>query len=193
MSSINKAMLIGHLGRDPETRYLTNGDAVTNFSIATTDRWKDKTSGEAKETTEWHRIVTFGKLAEIAGEYLKKGSHVFIEGKIQTRKYEDKEGIERYVTEIRANELKFLSRAPGGDDADERSTPSRPQQERKPAGKPPAKTASKTTGFEDMPDDLPFLFIECAFMMEPRKLSKVRSVRRGEETVPYLRPMEGPC
>lgn len=156
MSTINKATIIGHLGRDPETRYLPSGEAVTNFSVATTERWKDKTSNEQQERTEWHRITAFGKLAEIAGQYLKKGSHVYLEGKIQTRKYQDKEGVDRYVTEIRCHELKFLSKAPtGGEEGAGESTPSKPQQQ-KPAAKPAAKTAPKTTGFEDMPDDIPF-------------------------------------
>lgn len=153
MSTINKAIIVGYCGRDPETRYLPNGDAVTNFTVATTERWKDKASGEQQERTEWHRINCFGKLAEIAGQYLKKGSHVYAEGKIQTRKYQDKDGVDRYVTEIRCNELKFLSKAPEADAGG--STPSKPQQQ-KPAAKPAAKTAPKTTGFEDMPDDIPF-------------------------------------
>jgi len=112
---LNQAQIIGHLGRDPETRYLPSGDAVTNFSIATTEKWRDKNTGEQKEATEWHRINTFGKLAEIAGQYLKKGSLVFIQGKIVTRKWQDKDGIERYSTEIRADSMKMLGGRPEGD------------------------------------------------------------------------------
>jgi len=100
MASVNKVILIGNLGKDPETRYLPSGEAVTSFSIATSETWKDKTSGEKKEATEWHRISAFGKLAEICGEYLRKGSQVYIEGALRTRKWQDKEGQDRYTTEI---------------------------------------------------------------------------------------------
>lgn len=108
MASLNKAIIIGNLGRDPETRYLADGSAVTNFSVATTETWKDKASGEKKEATEWHRINTFGKLAEICAQYLKKGSMVYIEGKINTRKWKDKEGNDKYTTEIRADQMTML-------------------------------------------------------------------------------------
>jgi len=105
---MNKVMLIGNLGKDPETRYTPSGTAVTNFNVATTEKWKDRESGEKKEKTEWHRIVCFGKLAEIAGEYLSKGSKVFIEGRLQTRDWEDKDGIKRYTTETIMNNLIML-------------------------------------------------------------------------------------
>ena len=108
MASVNKVIIVGNLGRDPETRYLPSGEAVTNISIATTDTWKDKASGEKKEATEWHRVAFFGRLAEIAGEYLKKGSQVYIEGRLETRKWTDKEGKERYTTEIRADRMQML-------------------------------------------------------------------------------------
>jgi single-strand DNA-binding protein len=108
MASLNKVILIGHLGKDPESRYLNDGGAVTNFSIATTETWKDKNSGEKKEATEWHRINAFGKLAEICGKYLKKGQLVYLEGKITTRKWQDKEGNDRYSTEIRAEQMTML-------------------------------------------------------------------------------------
>lgn len=108
MSSLNKAMIIGHLGRDPETRYAASGDAITNITIATSEQWKDKQTGEKKEATEWHRVVFYRKLAEIAGQYLKKGSLVYVEGKIQTRKWTDKEGVERYSTEIVADSMQML-------------------------------------------------------------------------------------
>ena len=107
MSSVNKVLLIGNLGQDPEVKFLPNGNAVCNFSIATTEKWKRK-DGSDNEKTEWHRIVIFGKLAEIAGQYLKKGKQVYIEGKIQTRQWEDKDGNKRYTTEIVANQMTML-------------------------------------------------------------------------------------
>lgn len=108
MASVNKAILIGNLGKDPELKFLPSGQPVANFSIATSEKWKDKSTGETKEQTEWHNIIMFGKLAEIAGQYLKKGSSVFIEGRLQTRKWQDKTGQDRYTTEIIANEMKML-------------------------------------------------------------------------------------
>ena len=150
---LNQAQIIGHLGRDPEIRYLPSGEAVANFSIATTEKWKDKNTGEQREETEWHRISVFGRLAEIVGEYLKKGSLVFVQGKLKTRKYTDGQGVERYSTEIRAEALKML----GGRDSSqgERSSPpaqreAAPQQQRQ---QPPARQSS---GFDDMDDDIPF-------------------------------------
>lgn len=110
MASVNKVILIGNLGRDPETKYTTGGDAVANLSIATTEAWKDK-SGAKQEKTEWHRVVLFGRQAEVAGEYLKKGRSVYIEGRLQTRKYTDKEGVEKYATEIIGDRMQML----GGD------------------------------------------------------------------------------
>ena len=110
MASVNRAILIGNLGNDPELKYMPNGDAVCNISIATTETWKDKTSGEQKEATEWHRVTFFRRLAEIAGQYLKKGSQVYIEGRIKTRKWQDKDGVDRYTTEIHANEMKMLGK-----------------------------------------------------------------------------------
>lgn len=114
MASLNKAILIGNLGADPEVRYLPNGDAVANISLATTETWKDKASGEKRENTEWHRVVFYRKLAEIVGQYLKKGDSVYIEGKIETKKWTDKEGVDRYTTQIRADEMKMLSSKQGG-------------------------------------------------------------------------------
>lgn len=108
MASLNKVQLIGNLGKDPDVRYMPSGEAVTNITLATTDTWKDKTSGDTKEATEWHRVVFFKKLAEIAGQYLKKGSQVYIEGSLKTRKWTDKDGQERYTTEIVADEMKML-------------------------------------------------------------------------------------
>jgi single-strand DNA-binding protein len=114
---INKVILIGNLGADPEVRYMTNGEAVANLSVATSEGWKDKETGENKERTEWHRVVFYRRLAEIAGEYLKKGSKVYVEGKIRTRKWQDQSGQDRYTTEIYGDELQMLDRAgaPGAD------------------------------------------------------------------------------
>jgi single-strand DNA-binding protein len=113
MASVNKVILIGNLGRDPETRYTTGGDAITNLNIATSEQWKDK-SGEKQERTEWHRVVLFGRQAEIAGEYLKKGRSVYIEGRLQTRKYTDKDGVEKYSTEIVGDRMQLLGSRDGG-------------------------------------------------------------------------------
>src|SRR6476661_7100099 len=141
MASVNKVILVGNLGRDPETRYTTGGEAVTNVSIATTDSWKDK-AGEKQERTEWHRVAFFGKLAEIAGEYLKKGSQVYVEGRLQTRKWQDKEGQEKYTTEIIADRMQMLGSRAGGGGGGGGEPP--PERERatgggKPAGSAPAK------------------------------------------------------
>ena len=154
MASVNKVILVGNLGADPETKYLPSGDAVTNIRIATTDKWKDKASGEKKEATEWHRISFFGKLAEIAGEYLKKGSQVYVEGQLRTRKYQDKEtGKDRYSTEIRADRMQMLgSRAGSGEPRGESGGDSRGEVPAKAAG-----AAKKPAGkFDDMEDDIPF-------------------------------------
>ncbi|GAB4174079.1 MAG: hypothetical protein Fur0039_15910 [Rhodocyclaceae bacterium] len=145
MASVNKVILVGNLGKDPETRYLPSGDAVCNVTLATTDTWKDKTSGEKKEATEWHRIAFFGKLAEIAGQYLKKGSQVYVEGSLRTRKWQDKEGNDRYTTEIRADVMQMLGRREGMGEAPVRAAPA-PGSAAKPA---PA-------GVAEIPDDIPF-------------------------------------
>mgnify|MGYP002067583746 CR=1 FL=1 len=154
MASVNKVIIVGNLGRDPETRYLPSGEAVTNISVATTETWKDKASGEKKEATEWHRISFFGKLAEIAGEYLKKGSQVYVEGQLRTRKYQDKEtGKDRYSTEIRADRMQMLgSRAGSGEPRGEAGGEPRGEAPAK-AGTPAKKPAGK---FDDMEDDIPF-------------------------------------
>ena len=130
MASVNKVIIIGNLGRDPETRYMPSGDAVTNVTVATTETWKDKVTGEKKEQTEWHRVAFFGRTAEVAGQYLKKGSQVYIEGSLRTRKYTDKDGVEKYATEIRADSMKMLGSrqgmggdAGGGDDDGYSSAP----------------------------------------------------------------------
>ena len=136
MASVNKVILVGNLGRDPETRYMPNGEAVTNISVATTETWKDKTSGEKQEKTEWHRVTFYRRLAEIAGEYLKKGSQVYIEGRLETRKWQDKEGKDRYTTEIIANEMKMLGSRSGQGEPSAREAP--PEGDAKPAAKKPA-------------------------------------------------------
>lgn len=157
MASVNKVILIGNLGRDPETRYLPSGDAVTNVSVATTEQWKDK-NGEKQEQTEWHRVAFFGRLAEIAGEYLKKGSQVYVEGRLQTRKWTDKDGQEKYSTEIRADRMQMLGSRGGmggsdfGDAPDERPARSAPPA-RSGGGGGAAKAPSK---FDDLEDDIPF-------------------------------------
>lgn len=161
MASVNKVIIVGNLGRDPETRYMPNGEAVTNVAVATTESWKDKTSGDKKEITEWHRITFYRKLAEIAGQYLKKGSSVYIEGRLQTRKWTDKDGVERYTTEIIADTMQMLGGRPGAgggsagmDDDYGSSAPAPRQSSGAPAARPAAKPAA--SNFNDMDDDIPF-------------------------------------
>ena len=158
MASVNKVILVGNLGKDPEVRYMTNGDAVANVTLATSDSWKDKATGEKKESTEWHRVVFYRKLAEIVSQYLKKGSQVYIEGRIRTRKWQDKEGQERYTTEIEAEEMKMLgsrqnaASSSGGEAEYGGSMPSSGA-----AGAPRgAAPGKKAPSFEDMDDDIPF-------------------------------------
>ena len=153
MASVNKVIIVGNLGADPETRYLPSGEAVTNIRVATTDRWKDKQSGDMKEATEWHRIAFFGKLATIAGEYLKKGSQVYVEGSLRTRKWQDKDGQDRYSTEIRADAMQMLGRREGG--GEPRAEPTMPAKSAEPRGAAPA-AAKKPGKFDDMEDDIPF-------------------------------------
>jgi single-strand DNA-binding protein len=154
MASVNKVILVGNLGRDPETRYSPDGAAITNVTIATSDRWKDKASGEMKEATEWHRVVFFGRLAEIAGEYLKKGRPVYVEGKLRTRKWTDKDGHERYTTEIVADNMQMLgSREGAGGDFEDSGAPPRAPASREAGGRAPAKAAPNIA---DMDDDIPF-------------------------------------
>ena len=157
MASVNKVILVGNLGRDPETRYMPDGAAITNASIATSYQWTDKASGEKKEETEWHRIVFRGRLAEIAGEYLKKGSQVYVEGRLRTRKWQDKEGQDRYTTEIVADQMKMLgSRAGAGEPRGEPKGDA-PPEARAGAGAEAKPAAKKPAGkFDDMEDDIPF-------------------------------------
>lgn len=156
MASVNKVILVGNLGRDPDMRYLPSGEAVANLAIATTDKYKDK-SGQMVEQTEWHRVSFFGRTAEVCGQYLKKGSQVYVEGSIRTRKYTDKEGIEKYATEIRGDRMQMLgSRSGGGvadmDDGGFNQAPQRSQ----PRGPAPASQRPASSGFDDMDDDIPF-------------------------------------
>jgi single-strand DNA-binding protein len=152
MASVNKVIVLGNLGRDPETRYMPDGNAVANLSLATTYTWKDKASGEKKEETEWHRVTLRGRLAEVAGEYLHKGDPVYIEGRLRTRKWE-KDGIERYTTEIIGNSLQLLGTRGGGGDGDDR--PARRTREEEPRTAP-ATRGGKPDAFDDFEDDLPF-------------------------------------
>jgi single-strand DNA-binding protein len=163
MASVNKVILVGNLGADPETRYMPSGDAITNIRIATTDRYKDKQTGEMKEATEWHRISFFGKLAEIAGQYLKKGSSVYIEGRIRTRKWQDQSGQDKYSTEIVADQMQMLaSRQSGGasDDEGYGQQPSRQSQgeqgTRQRQSAPPRQQPASQTGFDEEDDSIPF-------------------------------------
>ena len=150
MASVNKVILVGNLGKDPEVRYTADGAAIANITLATTDTWKDKTSGEKKEATEWHRVAFFGKLAEIAGQYLKKGRSVYIEGRIRTRKWQDKEGQDRYTTEIIADAMQMLGSRSGMGGGE-------PREMREPSAAGESRPAKKPAGqFQDMDDDIPF-------------------------------------
>lgn len=155
MASLNKVQLIGNLGRDPEVRYMPNGEAVCNFSIATTDRWKNK-DGQPQERTEWHNIVIYRKLAEIAGEYLKKGRPVYLEGRLQTRKWQDKDNNDRYTTEIICDQMQMLGSREGGSDSDGGSGNAAPQQQQQRPVAQTQKPAQSNTGFDDFEDDIPF-------------------------------------
>lgn len=166
MASVNKVILMGNLGRDPEVRYLPSGDPVANITIATSSRYKSKT-GEMVEETEWHRVTFFGRLAEIASQYLKKGRPVYVEGRIKTRKYTDKDGVEKYATDIIASEMQLLGGregmgepSQGGDDDggySRQAPPARPAAApSRPAAAAPAPAARPGSGFDDMDDDIPF-------------------------------------
>ena len=159
MASVNKVILVGNLGRDPEMRYMPSGDALVSFSVATTDSWKDK-NGQKQERTEWHRISMFGKLAEIAGEYLKKGSSVYLEGRLQTRKWQDKDGNERQTTEVVADRMQMLGGrgGAGGGDYDGMSDEA-PSRAPAPSAAPRQQALTSTpasSNFDDFEDDIPF-------------------------------------
>jgi single-strand DNA-binding protein len=141
---VNKVILVGNLGKDPEVRYMPNGNAVANITLATSESWKDKQTGEPQEKTEWHRIVLFRRLGEIAGEYLKKGSQVYIEGKLQTRKWQDNSGNDRYTTEIVADNMQMLGGRAGGSAGFQGDAA------------PKSKAAPATAGADDFDDDIPF-------------------------------------
>ncbi len=169
MSSVNRATLVGRLGKDPEVRYSPGGEAIANITLATSEQWKDK-SGERQERTEWHRVAMFGRLGEIAGEYLKKGSLIYVEGRIQTRKWQDKDGQDRYTTEIVANEMKMLGPKPGGGGGSDASYDdggssggdrndrggSTPRTTGQPMGSGSAAGAPKKAKLDDFDDDIPF-------------------------------------
>ncbi|MES9904761.1 MAG: single-stranded DNA-binding protein [Sedimenticola sp.] len=152
---VNKAILIGNLGKDPETRYMPNGGAVTNITVATSETWKDKTSGEKQERTEWHRVVFFNRLGEIAGEYLKKGAKVYIEGSIRTRKWQGQDGQDRYTTEIVGNEMQMLDSRGGSADFDS-SRPSAPTSQSSNAQSSNSQPSSAPMPDRDFDDDIPF-------------------------------------
>ena len=161
MASVNKVILVGNLGRDPETRYMPDGGAITNISIATTATWKDK-SGEKQEQTEWHRVAFFGKLAEIAGEYLKKGSQVYVEGKLRTRKWQDKDGVDKYTTEVLADSMQMLGSRQGmgggdsGGGGEHQGSSARPASGGGSSSAKPAASKGGAAKFDDMDDDIPF-------------------------------------
>jgi len=165
MASVNKVILVGNLGRDPEVRYSPEGAAICNMSIATTSSWKDKATGEKREETEWHRVVMYNRLAEIAGEYLKKGRPVYLEGRLKTRKWQDKDtGADRYSTEVVADQMQMLGGREDGGGASYggggyNDAPSRPQQQRAPAQRPAPQqrpAPSQAANLADMDDDIPF-------------------------------------
>ena len=166
MASVNKVILVGNLGADPETRYAPSGDAIANIRVATTDKWRDKSSGEMREQTEWHRVAFFGRLAEIAGQYLRKGSQVYIEGSLRTRKWQDQNGQDRYTTEIRGDQMQMLGRregmgeAPmrGGDSGGFDAPPSRQRQAPEAGGNAPRQQPQPKSpgGLGDFDDDIPF-------------------------------------
>ena len=166
MASVNKVIIVGNLGKDPEMRTFPSGGRVCNVTIATSERWKDKQSGEMKEATEWHRVVFNDRLAEIAGEYLRKGSQVYVEGSLRTRKWTDQQGVEKYTTEIRADEMKMLGKREGmgggqaddeggGYDSAPRRAPAPAPRAASPAAQRPA-AGKPSSGFDDMDDDIPF-------------------------------------
>jgi single-strand DNA-binding protein len=166
MASVNKVIIVGNLGRDPEVRYTPNGSAVCNVSVATTRSWKNKESGDKSEETEWHRVVFYDKLAEIAGEYLKKGRSVYVEGRLKTRKWQDKDGVEKYTTEIVASDMQMLGSregqgAPSGGEDSGYGAGSGSYERPAPASRPAAAAANRpaaksTSGFDNMDDDIPF-------------------------------------
>ena len=155
MASVNKVILIGNLGADPESRFAPSGDAICNIRLATTENWRDKNTGERREATEWHRVSFYGKLAEIAGQYLRKGSQVYIEGSLRTRKWQDKDGNDRYSTEIRGDVMQMLGSRSGSGEPRAAAASGEPAE---PRGEAPSRPAAKKPAgkFDDMADDIPF-------------------------------------
>ena len=158
MASINKVILVGNLGQDPEVKYMPSGGAVTNISIATTDSWKDKATGEKKENTEWHRVVFFNRLAEIVGEYLRKGSQIYVEGNLRTRKWQDQNGVDKYTTEIVAREMQMLGGKSGGSSdfnapAKQSAAPQSASQEK---ARPQSSNTPPPQDYDNFDDDIPF-------------------------------------
>ncbi len=156
MPSVNKVILVGNLGRDPETRVFPDGGTICNITIATSRQWKDKTSGEKQEETEWHRVVFRDRLAEIAGEYLRKGRSVYVEGRLKTRKFNDKDGVEKYATEVVATEMQLLGSRKGLGDGESRGGSSAPAARPAASGSGKPAPQKSSTGFDDMDDDIPF-------------------------------------
>ena len=165
MASVNKVILVGNLGRDPEVRYSPDGGAICNVSIATTSSWKDKTSGEKREETEWHRVVFYNRLAEIAGEYLRKGRPVYVEGRLKTRKWQNKEGVDQYTTEVVADQMQMLGGREGGEGMSAGAAGGvsggmnegqSPRPAARPQGQRPAAPAANGANLADMEDDIPF-------------------------------------
>lgn len=154
MASVNKVVLIGNLTRDPEMKTFSSGDQLANASMATNDRWKDKATGEMKEAVEFHRVVFNGRLAEIVGQYLRKGSQVYVEGSLRTRKWKDKDGIEKYSTEVRADQMQMLGGKPDGGGGQQRAE-SRSMPDQRPASQPRQEDPD-SQGFAGMDDDIPF-------------------------------------
>ncbi len=165
MSSVNKVILIGNLGKDPEIRYMPSGDAIANLTLATSENWTDKASGDKKEATEWHRVVFFSRTAEIVGQYLKKGAKIYVEGKLQTRKWQDKDGHDRYTTEVRGDVMRMLDRRGESSGPMENEPPASasqggagggPGSDSRRAAPSKSAPARATSGFDDMDDDIPF-------------------------------------
>lgn len=162
MSSVNKVILIGNIGKDPEVRYLPSGDAVANLTLATSENWTDKTSGDKKEATEWHRVAFFGRTAEVAGQFLKKGAKIYVEGSLRTRKWQDKDGQDRYTTEVKGDVMRMLDRRGEGSGSMDQEPSGMESRSQEPRGEPrrnaPAKAAPAraTSSFDDMDDDIPF-------------------------------------
>ena len=178
MASVNKVILVGNVGADPETRYMPNGDAVCNFRLATTESWKDKNSGEKRELTEWHCIVCYRKLAEITSQYVKKGSQLYLEGRIKTRKWQDKDGQDRYTTEIEMTEMQMLGNRRSGDsDGGGDDRPSRQQSAGGGGnGEPPARERRPAPAYDPMEDDIPFLRVD--MNADPAFVKAAARVRR---------------